>query len=305
MRMKSLGALLALAWLVPRPSEAQAYSGAEFRTAATYLYGKFEVRMQSAPGVGLLSSFFTYSDLSYPTWNEVDVEILGRYNNQVQVNHITGQASGPVHHSYAYPMPFNPHQSFNTYGFEWYPDSLLYFVNGKMIYRAISAVNQLSFRQKIMMNIWISTNQTWVGAFSPAVLPVYAYYDYVSYAAYTPGRGPGGSNFTPTWKEDFNQANPPGWDKAAHGFEGNMAYLTPLNAIVQGGMAIVCLTEKGKEGYKGVLPDPSTEIFMHRPARRQDGGFASPDLRWFRLDGKQAFESLKPEQAPHILLYGR
>src|SRR6185369_803329 len=77
-------------FLVPCPAAAQTqYSGAELRTKDAYLYGRFETRMRSAAGSGLLSSFFTYSDASYPTWNEIDLEILGRYANENQFNHIT------------------------------------------------------------------------------------------------------------------------------------------------------------------------------------------------------------------------
>ena len=37
------------------------YRGAEVRTRADYLYGKFEVRYKPAQGDGLVSSFFTYN----------------------------------------------------------------------------------------------------------------------------------------------------------------------------------------------------------------------------------------------------
>ena len=37
------------------------YRGAEVRTKADYLYGKFEVRYKPAQGDGLVSSFFTYN----------------------------------------------------------------------------------------------------------------------------------------------------------------------------------------------------------------------------------------------------
>lgn len=285
--MTRLAAAILLACAAASPASAQAYSGAELRTTAAYLYGKFETRMRSTAGNGVLSSFFTYSDASYPAWNEVDVEILGRYGNEIQINHITGKSGGAVHHVYEHPVDFNPHETFNTYGFEWYPDSLLFFVNGKMFYRAMVAVKELTFPQKIMMNIWISDNVNWVGPFSPAVLPAYAYYDWVSYATYTPGKGPGGSNFTPSWKEDFNQANPPGWEKASHTFEGNLTRFAPANASIQGGMAVICLTEKGKEGFKGTLPDLNTAI-LRRSIRDPGQGVPRQEFHWFRLDGRRS-----------------
>tara|TARA_A100001037_G_scaffold303431_1_gene337427 strand:+ start:557 stop:769 length:213 start_codon:yes stop_codon:yes gene_type:complete len=38
------------------------YSGGELRTLNSYLYGRYEVRMESAAGDGVVSSFFTYRD---------------------------------------------------------------------------------------------------------------------------------------------------------------------------------------------------------------------------------------------------
>ena len=38
----------------------QLYRGGELRTIDTYQYGRYEVRMKSAAGDGVVSSFFTY-----------------------------------------------------------------------------------------------------------------------------------------------------------------------------------------------------------------------------------------------------
>ncbi|RLD09497.1 b-glucosidase, partial [candidate division KSB1 bacterium] len=40
------------------------YRGAEYRTIQAFTYGKFEVRMRSAQLSGMLSSFFTYHEIS-------------------------------------------------------------------------------------------------------------------------------------------------------------------------------------------------------------------------------------------------
>ena len=42
----------------------QQYFGGELRTKESFLYGRFEARFKSAQGDGLVSSFFTYQDLS-------------------------------------------------------------------------------------------------------------------------------------------------------------------------------------------------------------------------------------------------
>ena len=45
--------------LTDKPTAERKYSGAEYRTKDSYLYGKFVVRMKGAPGSGVISSFFT------------------------------------------------------------------------------------------------------------------------------------------------------------------------------------------------------------------------------------------------------
>ena len=50
--------------------KAQNYRGAELRTKADFLYGKFEVRFKPAQGDGLVSSFFFYNTVYGNTpWN--------------------------------------------------------------------------------------------------------------------------------------------------------------------------------------------------------------------------------------------
>ena len=68
---------------------AKLYRGAEFRTFDSYLYGRFEVRMKSAAGHGVVSSFFTFRDYhaqglsGTQHWNEIDLEWMGKLNNKV------------------------------------------------------------------------------------------------------------------------------------------------------------------------------------------------------------------------------
>ena len=67
--------------------KAQNYRGSELRTLEPVLYGKFEARYKPAQGDGLVSSFFTYNDSCCTTspWNEIDIELLGRYDHIVDL----------------------------------------------------------------------------------------------------------------------------------------------------------------------------------------------------------------------------
>ena len=64
------------------------YRGGELRTDQSFQYGRFETRMKAAPGSGVVNSFFLYRDYwaeglnGSEHWNEIDIELLGRYDNR-------------------------------------------------------------------------------------------------------------------------------------------------------------------------------------------------------------------------------
>ena len=80
---------------------AKDYSGAELYSKETWMYGKFEARMQMAAGSGTVSSMFLYHNDSYlggnEPWVEVDIEILGQNPSSFQSN-ISTIASAPARH---------------------------------------------------------------------------------------------------------------------------------------------------------------------------------------------------------------
>jgi len=249
---KPIGILCLLAVLLAAttaPAQLKAYRGAELRTRTAVTYGRCEVRMKSAAGSGVVSSFFTYHDGSsnpVANWNEIDIEILGRHQNQVQFNTIT---PGQINHVFTSLTPFNPHAAFHLYAFEWTPDYVAWFIDGYEVHRQSGAhLATLTRPQKIMMNIWPPTTVEWAGALNPAGLPVFAYYDWVKYYAYTPGQG---DNFTLQWMDDFTGWDQNRWSKATHTWEGNNSNFIPENAVFQDGYLILCLTSPAQTGYSG------------------------------------------------------
>ena len=184
----SVTAVLIISW-----SFGQLYRGAELRTHESYLYGKFEARYKPAQGEGLVSSFFTYNDDNPNTpWSEIDIEILGVYDHVVDFNTITWGQKSHIRQHY---VPFNPHEDFHIYGFEWTPEYVAWFIDGDEVYRQSGEhIDSIHYSQKIMMNIWNPVYEDWVGSWNPEILPRFSYYDYVSYSAYTPGEGDMGSD---------------------------------------------------------------------------------------------------------------
>lgn len=203
----------------------------------------------------MLASFFTYND-GYPAtpWNEIDIEILGRYADDVQFNTITPGQVNHVSHQYA---GFNPALDYHVYGFEWTPAYVAWFIDSVEVYRQTAPhIATLNQPQKIMMNVWNPAAAGWAGAWNDAVLPAFAYYDWVRYSSYTPGAGTAGTgnNFTPQWTDPFDAWDQARWEKGAHTFDGNNCDFIPDNAVFRSGALVLCLTDDFLTGYVDAVP---------------------------------------------------
>jgi hypothetical protein len=236
------------------------YKGAEYRTKQSFTYGRFEVSMKSSQREGMLSSFFTYYDGGggSANWNEIDIEILGRYNNEVQFNTIT---PGQTNHVRANMVKFNPALDFHTYAIEWTPEYVAWFIDNIEVYRQTgSFIQTLTRPQKIMMNVWNPAYTNWIGEWNDNVLPAFAYYDWVSYYSYTPGSGNygTGNNFNFQWKDDFNSWDQSMWEKSTHTWDGNNCDFIQENAVLKDGYLILCLTDDINIGFKDLVPPEPT-----------------------------------------------
>lgn len=219
------------------------YLGAEIRTSEAFLYGKFEVRMRSAENSGMLSSFFTFYDNPdfVNNWNEIDIEILGRYNNEVQFNVITPGPSGRAAHEHRHVLPYNPHEELHTYAFVWTPEFIAFEVDQKEVYRDNGPhIKDMNKAQKIMMNIWISHWDEWTGPWIEGKFPLVASYDYVKYYAYTPEKP---DSLTLKWEDHFDRWNFSRWQFATHTFEGNLVQFTEDNKSFKDGILNLKITK--------------------------------------------------------------
>ena len=151
------------------------YLGAEYRTDSKRGYGYYEVCMKPAKGSGLVSSFFTYTN--DPRWDEIDIEFLGKDTTKVQFNYYTNGTGG---HEYLYDLGFDAAAEYHVYAFDWQPDYITWYVDGKPVYTA--RVNLPEYEQQIMMNIWNCTgHDEWTGVLDSAALPATASYKWVAY----------------------------------------------------------------------------------------------------------------------------
>lgn len=221
--MRKYLALLALLCYVPLI--AQDCVGGAIRTDETYLYGRFETRMRSAAGSGVVSSFFMYNLDGNCNWpvenNEIDIEMTGISEDIYFTTHYPG----PWFHSDSYDVSFNPHLQMHDYAFEWEPGIVRWFVDGNLVnVQAQSFVADLIHPMPIIMNLWAVDAPSWAGPWDPAILPVTSAYEYVKCYAYTPGAGNYGTsnNFTHLWTDDFNAYDSDRWTISEYGtWDGN------------------------------------------------------------------------------------
>lgn len=153
------------------------YSGAEYRTNDFYHYGYYETSMQAIKNDGVVSSFFTYTGPSDNNpWDEIDIEVLGKDTTKVQFNYYT---NGQGNHEYMYDLGFDASEGYHTYGFDWQPDKITWYVDGKAVYSATSDIP--STPGKIMMNVWPGIGvDSWLKPFD-GTTPLTAKYQWVTY----------------------------------------------------------------------------------------------------------------------------
>jgi endoglucanase len=151
------------------------FIGAEYRSSGYFSFGYYSVSMKAAKCPGVISSFFTYT--GWP-WDEIDIEFLGDDTTKVQFNYYTNGVGG---HEYVHYLGFDASEDFHEYGFDWQPDSITWYVDGKAVYQATQSIP--SHPGQIMMNIWnvADTNANWAGKFDESGIPVHAQYQWIGY----------------------------------------------------------------------------------------------------------------------------
>jgi len=290
--------LFLLLLFTPILIKAKDYKGAELRTNESYLYGRFEVSMKSAAGSGIVSSLFTFYDSPdfVTNWNEIDIEILGRYNNEVQFNAIEGRHKM---HEHRQVLAFNPHEEFHTYTFDWTPEYIAWSVDGQEVHRQSGEhIARMDKPQKIMMNLWISEFYEWTGPWNDSILPRDVQYDYVKYYEYKKD-----NTFKLKWTDDFNFWNTERWSAASHTFDGNKVDFTSDNIKFKNGKLILSLSkeaapivtnetqELSSEG-KGQIQEVKQIDGKHLQITFRGNTYAPyANKKYFKVDGKEAIKT--------------
>jgi endo-1,3-1,4-beta-glycanase ExoK len=155
------------------PASKGGYSSGAIQSRRTFRYGYFEARMTAAPGSGVDTGFFTYTG---PTqgqpWNEVDVEILGKDTRAVQFTYHTGNRQKAT----TVKLPFDSAMGSHTYAFDWEPEHITWYVDGKSVHTENGDSLPLPNEpQKIIFNVASSNaSPEWLGRFTWPGRPILA-----------------------------------------------------------------------------------------------------------------------------------
>jgi hypothetical protein len=238
------------------PETALAVASAEFYSSASYGYGRFEARIRFAAGDGVVSSFFMWkngSEVSGTFWNELDFEKLGA-DCHVETNAISGNP--PTNRNQTAAVS-DACSTYHTYAYEWTPEAIAWFIDGVEVRRETGAVaagfadNASATGMQIRFNIWPG-DATFGGNFSPSILPVHQYVDWVQFSSYENG------SFTMEWREDFNgPALPSGWLTGNWGSPKNLSTHNAQNANLLDGHLVLSLTADNALGPAGAMPGGS------------------------------------------------
>lgn len=160
------------------PSRTYHYLSGEYRTRNKYGYGYYECSMMPIKADGVDTGFFMYTGPSdNDPWDEIDFEFLGYVTTKVQLNYYTDGVGG---HEYMLDLGFDASEGYHTYGFDWQPDCITWYVDGVARYSATE--NLPTNPGRIMVNAWPGIDvDEWLKPFQGNV-PLTAKYQWITWS---------------------------------------------------------------------------------------------------------------------------
>ncbi|MFV0485505.1 MAG: family 16 glycosylhydrolase [Candidatus Saccharimonadales bacterium] len=129
-------------------------------------YGLYEVEMKpyvSTPGV--VTAFFLYNHTSH---DEIDIEFNSRNPQQVELNYFAkGVNAGSIKGLITVELEFDAFAEYHTYGFYYGVDLIIWYIDGKEVYRTDCSETPESVDSKFtaILSLWAGGNEyvEWLG----------------------------------------------------------------------------------------------------------------------------------------------
>jgi len=149
--------------LAPHDEGLNHFAGASIRRDQISHYGRYETRLKAAAGSGVVTGFFTYTGPHYGTrHDEIDIEFLGRNTQQL---HAAWFVDGVLENHFI-DLGFDAATETADYAFEWYPDRLKWFANGKLIFEHHAREGAIpTLPGRLFVNLWAAdpSISVWAG----------------------------------------------------------------------------------------------------------------------------------------------
>lgn len=153
--------------LSPHKDGLNRFAGGSIRRETPSHYGTYEVRMQAAANPGVVTGFFVYTGPHYGTrHDEIDIEFLGRNTRQI---HLAWFVDGALENRFI-DLGFDASKEMATYSFEWRPEELRWFVNGREIFsHSAEKGNIPQMPGRLFVNLWAAdpSISDWAGTVRP------------------------------------------------------------------------------------------------------------------------------------------
>ncbi|MDB5105125.1 MAG: glycosyl hydrolase family protein [Fibrobacteres bacterium] len=141
-----------------------------------FRYGSYSASIKTSKTPGGVVGWFTYRDSPL---NEIDVEMLTKDNSDLHftLHHIETSVDYKL-----VKLGFDPSAAFHEYRFDWYPDKVAYFVDGKPAGTLTKKIPDMT--AAIMLNHWSGNIAGWGG---PApTKDMFMYVDWMHYSTEYP-----------------------------------------------------------------------------------------------------------------------
>ncbi|MBP2312039.1 family 16 glycosylhydrolase [Azospirillum soli] len=167
--------------ITEHPTTGTPYACAEYRTRKHYGYGTYAVNLKAVKADGVMTAFSTYTGQPFGhPWDEITFGINGKDTTKAELNYV---ANGVTNHDVVVDLGFDAAKGFHTYSFEWKPDRITWFADGRPIHTVQSARDDLPQTPgRIYVQLWNGKGETsWLKRFQYPGKPVTAEVAWVRY----------------------------------------------------------------------------------------------------------------------------
>jgi beta-glucanase (GH16 family) len=238
---------------------ANTLNGGEICSAELYKYGTYSARMKLPNSPSSITSFLLYAGPSL--YNEIDI---GIYNDPKGDVWFTTYADGKMQHTASMKLGFDPTADFHEYTFDFYPDKLNFYVDGKLMQTWTDGMTTNPMH--LLVNAWYPN---WLPGTKPTT-DQYLLVDWIKNTGVTPSEN---TEQTFRYVENFDTFDTTKWYKSSHTLErtsfqpanididnGNLRIKLPANTLTGGEICSAELYKYGTYSARMKLPNAPSSI---------------------------------------------